>query len=177
MNPGVTIFLPFFFTVDLSRPSVQRQRLLPSSTQQYGSVPAQCCHPPGAVARPGEPGSARPKPEGLLRPAGSRQGTGTLHPLPLPQDVSAALLHRPGRTAGLHICLDDHPRLHHSSIIICRYETEPRSDAVPTEWNRRQQTSSTDESKPSQVQNGVEDSVQSASQPKKKWDEGGQRRD
>lgn len=118
---------PFFLfctrpPVDLPRPSIQRERFLPSTTQQYGSVPAQCCHPPGAVAWPGEPSSARPEPEGLLCPAGSRQRVGPLHPLPLPQDLSAALLHRPGWAAGLHICTDDHPRLRTSSSIICGYE-------------------------------------------------------
>lgn len=121
---------------DLPRPSIQRERLLPSTAQQYGSVPAHRRNPPGLVARPGEPSSARPEPEGLLSPIGSRQGVGPLHPLPFPQDLPAALLHRPGWAAGLHICTDDHPRVRTSSSIICRHGEYHWRAAIPSEGGR-----------------------------------------
>lgn len=158
--------------VVLPGPSIQRQRLLPSSTQQHGSVPAQRCHPFGAMARLREPGSPRPKPEGLLSPAGSGSGTGPLHPLPLPETVTAPFLHWPGWAAGIHFRPDDQPRLQPSAILSHRAEMEPRGYAVSPNWCREQQTGSTDESEPSPVSNQVEDSVWPAKQPKKGRDEG-----
>lgn len=170
-KPGVTVSSPpvVVFPVVLSGPSIQRQGLLPSSTQQHGSIPAQRRHPPGAVARPGEPGSACTEPEGLLCPAGRCEGAGPLHSLPLAQDISPALLHGPGWAAGIHLRPDDQPRLQSSSLLSCR------GCSVPPDWQWGQQTGSTDESELSQVSNRVKDSTQPAKQPKKKRDEGQRR--
>lgn len=136
--------------VNLSWPTVQWERLLSSSTQQHSTDSAKCCHPTGTMARAGKPSPSGSEPAGLLHPAGSRQGAGSLYSLSVPQDFPVALLHRSGRTAWFHFCTDDLPRLLAFSPV-CKCQKQRWRVAVPTKGDGEKQAGSAYESEPVQI--------------------------